>query len=52
MIGTYKLKKRSLQAEAFHVARIVDPLFFLHKGQYVPLTLDLYDDIIKGSIRL
>lgn len=51
---TYKLKKRELQSEGFNPTVIRDSMFFLDAkaGQYVPLTLELYDDIIKGQIRL
>ena len=53
-LGTYKLKKRELQSEGFNPTVIRDPMFFFDgkTGQYVPLTLELYDDIIKGQIRL
>lgn len=52
--GTYKLKKRSLQAQGFNVATVKDRIFFLDNKQdaYVPLTLELYDDIVKGAVRL
>ena len=52
--GTYKLKKRKLQAEGFDPNVIVDPLFFLDnkEGKFVPLTIELYDKILKGQIRL
>ena len=41
-------------AEAFNPTGISDPIFFLDAklGQYVPLTLTLYDDIVKGLVRL
>ena len=52
--GTYKLKKRTLQAEGFNPAKVQDSLYFLDAqvGSYVPLTLLVYDDIVKGTIRL
>ena len=52
--ATYKLKKKSLQAEAFDVTRVSDPLYFFdgRQGEYVPLTLQVYDDIVKGLQRL
>jgi len=54
LTGTYKLKKRKLQAEGFDPNVIVDPLFFLDnkEGKFVPLTIELYDKILKGQIRL
>ena len=41
-------------AQAFNPSIISDPIFFLDNklGEYVPLTLTLYDDIVKGNIRL
>ena len=53
--GTYKLRKRTLQAEAFSISHgVQDPIFFLDNklGQYVPLTIQLHDDIVKGLVRL
>jgi hypothetical protein len=52
--GTYKLKKRKLQSEGFNPASINEPMYFLDAkaGKYVPLTLQLYDDIVKGQLRL
>ena len=52
LLGTYKLKKRTLQAEAFSIRHVKDPIFFLDNklGQYVPLTIQLHDDIVKGTV--
>jgi solute carrier family 27 fatty acid transporter 1/4 len=54
LTGTYKLRKRTLQAEAFSIRHVKDPIFFLDNklGQYVPLTIQLHDDIVKGMVRL
>ena len=51
LLGTYKLRKRTLQAEAFSIRHVKDPIFFLDNklGQYVPLTIQLHDDIVKGT---
>ena len=53
-LGTYKLKKRTLQAEGFNPTKIKDSLFFLDTkaGEYVPLSLLIYDDIVSGRMRL
>ena len=52
LLGTYKLRKRTLQAEAFSIRHVKDPIFFLDNklGQYVPLTIQLHDDIVKGTV--
>jgi len=50
--GTFKLKKQDLQVEGFNPHHIKDQLYFLMGGQYVPLTEQLYDDIINGRLRL
>ncbi|XP_069678186.1 long-chain fatty acid transport protein 4-like [Periplaneta americana] len=52
MTGTYKLKKKDLQLEGFNPNKIKDSLYFLSGGQYIPLTLKLYDDIVCGRVRL
>ena len=53
-LGTYKLKKRTLQSEGFDPSVVTDPLFFLDikAGKYVELSIELYNDIVKGQIRL
>jgi len=50
--GTFKPKKQDLQDEGFNPHDIKDQLYFLMGGQYVPLTVELYDDIINGRLRL
>ncbi|CAG0886912.1 unnamed protein product [Darwinula stevensoni] len=52
--GTYKLKKLDLQKEGFDPNKVSDPLFFLDpsKNEYVPITQQLYDNIITGKVRL
>ena len=52
--GTYKLKKKDLQAEGFNKGQVKDPLYFLDvkDSKYVSLTDELYGDIISGSYRL
>ena len=58
-IGTYKLKKYNLQRQGYKLSDINkngcdDKLFFLHPktGAYEPLTVDLYDAISNGLVRL
>ncbi|KYN20655.1 Long-chain fatty acid transport protein 1 [Trachymyrmex cornetzi] len=55
MTGTFKLKKKDLQRDAFDIkkARIVkDPIYFLNKDTYVRMTDEHYNNIVKGKIRL
>ncbi|XP_076994435.1 long-chain fatty acid transport protein 6 [Tamandua tetradactyla] len=52
--GTYKLQKFQLVEEGFNPSGISDPLYFMDnlKKSYVPLTKELYDQIILKEIRL
>ncbi|XP_006870743.1 PREDICTED: long-chain fatty acid transport protein 6-like [Chrysochloris asiatica] len=52
--GTFKLQKIQLVEEGFNPLKISDPLYFLDnlKKSYVPLTTELYDQIILGEIKL
>ncbi|XP_055947801.1 long-chain fatty acid transport protein 4-like [Argiope bruennichi] len=52
--GTYKLKKVTYQKEGFNPEEIHDSLFFLDAKQktYIPLTKELYSDIMTGKLRL
>lgn len=53
MTGTFKLKKIDLQRQGFNPNVIKDKLYF-RKGnsEYVPLTKEIYEDIISGKIRV
>ncbi|XP_015341987.1 long-chain fatty acid transport protein 6 [Marmota marmota marmota] len=52
--GTFKLQKFQLVEEGFNPMKISDPLYFMDnlKKSYVPLTKELYDQIILGEIKL
>ncbi|XP_007945650.1 long-chain fatty acid transport protein 6 [Orycteropus afer afer] len=52
--GTFKLPKFQLAEEGFNLLKISDPLYFMDnlKKSYVPLTKELYDQIILGEIKL
>ncbi|XP_036166241.1 long-chain fatty acid transport protein 6 isoform X2 [Myotis myotis] len=52
--GTFKLKKFQLVQEGFSPLKISDPLYFMDnlKKTYVPLTKELYDQIMLGEIKL
>ena len=54
MTGTFKPKKFQLVKEGFSPLKISDPLYFMDKLKkaYVPLTKELYDQIMQGEIRL
>lgn len=54
LTGTHKLIKLDLQKEGYNPRTVMDPLYFLNPstGTFVPLTSQLYDDIISGKQRL
>ncbi|XP_037365315.1 long-chain fatty acid transport protein 6 [Talpa occidentalis] len=54
MTGTFKPQKFQLVEEGFSPLKISDPLYFMDslKKSYVPLTKELYDQIMNGEIKL
>lgn len=51
--GTYKLKKLDLQKDGFDVRLIKDQLYYCNsKGIYEELTIEVFNDITAGRIRL
>lgn len=52
MTGTFKLKKTALVKDGFNPSTIKDPLFFRKGSTYVPLTQEIYEQIISGKIRV
>ncbi|GBM52094.1 Long-chain fatty acid transport protein 1 [Araneus ventricosus] len=52
--GTYKLKKVTYRKEGYNPEEISDPLFFLDIKQktYIPLSKELYSDIVAEKLRL
>ncbi|MEW6268220.1 MAG: long-chain-acyl-CoA synthetase [Thermodesulfobacteriota bacterium] len=52
--GNFKNRKTRLQAEGFDPRAIEDPLWFRDdaKGALVPLSPELYDDIVAGRVKL
>ncbi|KAL2088891.1 hypothetical protein ACEWY4_015790 [Coilia grayii] len=52
--GTFKQMKKKLVEEGFSPALITDPLFFLDDKErcYVPMTEDIYQAVVTGSIKL
>ncbi|GBM65638.1 hypothetical protein AVEN_164740-1 [Araneus ventricosus] len=54
VLRTYKLKKVTYQKEGFNPEEVPDPLFFLDAKQktYIPLSKELYSDIVTGKVKL
>ncbi|XP_046679982.1 long-chain fatty acid transport protein 4 [Homalodisca vitripennis] len=52
LTGTFKLKKVDLQNEGYNPSSIQDPLYFLQGNSFVPLTLELHQDIVSGKVKL
>ncbi|XP_048001330.1 long-chain fatty acid transport protein 1-like [Leguminivora glycinivorella] len=54
LTATFKLRKKDLIEQSYTLGLHEDPMYFLDQktGEYVPLTRKLYDDIVKGVIRL
>ncbi|XP_031343303.1 long-chain fatty acid transport protein 4-like isoform X2 [Photinus pyralis] len=50
--GTYKLKKLELQKEGFNINVIKDKVYILSSGKYIPLTKEIYNDVINHRLRL
>ena len=48
------MKKTELQKEGFDPDIVKDPLYFFDRAQttFVPLTRELYEDIIEGRRRI
>mgnify|MGYP006952291446 CR=1 FL=1 len=51
MTGTFKLKKMDLQKEGFDPRKIKNKLYYLNDGKYQELTSEVYDSILKGTVR-
>ena len=54
MTSTFKLQKVELTKEGFNPEKVKsDPLYCLDlaKKMYVPLTADLYSDVVSGKVR-
>jgi solute carrier family 27 fatty acid transporter 1/4 len=49
---TFKIKKTVLQKEGFDPFRINDKLYFRSGKEYVPLTSEIYHDILNGLERI
>ena len=53
LTGTFKFQKVDYRREGFDIVSIIDKLFVLHPKEktYVPLTKELYESIMSGTIR-
>ena len=49
---TFKIKKNVLQKDGFDPSRIKDKLFFLSGNEYVPLTSQIFQDIVNCRVRI
>lgn len=49
LTGTFKLKKVDLQKEGFNPSLVKDDIYFRKGKTFVPLTLELYSDIVFGK---
>lgn len=51
---TFKLVKKDLQKEAYNINKIGDRIYFLDQFsfKYIPLTNELYSDVINGKLML
>ncbi|XP_046995918.1 long-chain fatty acid transport protein 4-like [Schistocerca americana] len=52
LTGTFKIKKTAIQKEGFDPALIKDDLYFHDGKEFVPLTQELYNEIVSGKFRL
>lgn len=52
LTGTFKLKKVDLQKEGFDPSEIKDKLYFRKGKSFIPLTSELYRDIVEGKEKL
>ncbi|XP_012595827.1 long-chain fatty acid transport protein 6 [Microcebus murinus] len=54
MTGTFKLQKYRLVEDGFNPLKISDPLYIMDnlEKSYVPLTKEIYDQIMSGEIKL
>lgn len=52
--GNFKMKKTDFRPEGFNVHQISDPLYFfdIRLKEYVPLTSELYAEIISNKVRV
>ena len=52
LTGTFKLRKVKLRNEGFDRTEVTDPLYMLRGSSYVPLTEELHEQLLQGTIRV
>ena len=52
LTGTFKLQKVKLRNEGFDKTKVSDPLYMLRGKSYVPLTEEMYQEVLGGSVRV
>jgi fatty-acyl-CoA synthase len=50
--SSLKLKRRVWAQDGVDPERVADPLWVLKEGRYVPLSRELYGDVLTGKVRL
>lgn len=52
--ATFKHQKMHLVNEGFNPEIISEPLYFMHESahSYIPLTKEIYKNVVSGEIRL
>ena len=52
LTGTFKLQKVKLRNEGFDKTKVSDPLYMLRGKSYVPLSEEMYQEVLGGSVRV
>ena len=52
LTGTFKLQKVKLRNEGFDKSKVSDPLYMLRDKTYIPLTEEMYQEVLGGSVRV
>ena len=52
LTGTFKLRKVKLRNGGFDRTEVTDPLYILRGSSYVPLTEELHEQLLQGTIRV
>ena len=52
LTGTFKLQKVKLRNEGFDKTKVSDPLYILKGKSYIPLSEEMYDEVVNGTARV
>ncbi|XP_012533314.1 long-chain fatty acid transport protein 4 [Monomorium pharaonis] len=52
MTGTFKLKKKDLEKDAFDIKKVKDPIYFLNNNTFIRMTDEHYNNIVAEKIQL